>query len=92
VLTWPATDRPALRGMSAGECRYAPVRTRQNWRDGTVRYQVEVDLFGDARVSTRTYEWPQHGVAGGAPERLGAHQGGRQGRVLELGSVSRLVP
>ncbi|MER7477418.1 hypothetical protein ABTX60_07145 [Streptomyces sp. NPDC126510] len=62
VWTWPSTDRPALKVMSAGEWRYAPVRARQNWADGTVRYQVEVDLLGDTRVRTLTYQWPQPGL------------------------------
>ncbi|CAL9278918.1 hypothetical protein [Streptomyces sp. SudanB52_2052] len=60
--TSPSTDRPALQVMSAGKRRHAPVRARQNWPDGTVRYQVEVDLLGDARVRNLTYEWPQPGL------------------------------
>ncbi|MGK5692019.1 hypothetical protein ACSNOJ_03745 [Streptomyces sp. URMC 128] len=48
--------------MSAGGWRYAPVRARQNWPDGTICYQVEVDLLGDRRVRILTYEWPQPGL------------------------------
>ncbi|MER8225422.1 hypothetical protein ABTZ58_33690 [Streptomyces sp. NPDC094143] len=32
---------------------------RQDWADGTVHYQVEVDLRGDASMSVRVYQWPQ---------------------------------
>ncbi|MFF9171761.1 MULTISPECIES: hypothetical protein [unclassified Streptomyces] len=35
---------------------------RQDWADGRVFYQVHVDLLGDARVSHRTYQWPQPGL------------------------------
>lgn len=62
VWTWPLGDRPALRVWSAGAWRYAPVRARQDWPDGTVRYQVEVDLRGDTTMVTRTYVWPQEGL------------------------------
>jgi hypothetical protein len=62
VWTWPPWDRPALRVWSAGEWRYAPVAARQDFADGTVRYQVEVDLRGDTAVSTVTYQWPQAGL------------------------------
>jgi hypothetical protein len=62
VWTWPTTDRPALRVMSAGKWRYAPVLARQDWPDGTVRYQVEVDLLGDTTVRALTYQWPQPGL------------------------------
>ncbi|GAA5070659.1 hypothetical protein [Streptomyces similanensis] len=62
VWTWPTGDRPALRVWSAGRWRYAPVMARQDWPDGTVRYQVEVDLLGDTSVRARTYQWPQLGL------------------------------
>lgn len=62
VWTWPRTDRPALRVMSGGQWRYAPVTQRQTWADGSTRYQVEVDLDGDTRVRLITYQWPQPGL------------------------------
>lgn len=62
VWTWPRTDRPALRVMSGGKWRHAPVLARQNWADGTVRYQVEGDLLGDRRVRILPYLWPQPGL------------------------------
>lgn len=62
VWTWPNGDRPALKVWSAGAWRLAPVMARQNWADGTVRYQVEVDLRGDTMVTVRTYQWPQPGL------------------------------
>ncbi|MFC9534399.1 hypothetical protein ACFT38_28220 [Streptomyces sp. NPDC056975] len=62
VWTWPKNDRPALRVWSAGQWRYAPVLARQNWADGSVRYQVEVDLLGDTRVMVCLYQWPQPGL------------------------------
>ncbi|MEU1081570.1 hypothetical protein ABZ368_15195 [Streptomyces sp. NPDC005908] len=62
VWTWPLADRLALRVWSAGAWRYAPVRARQDWPDGTVRYQVEVDLRGDTTMVTRTYVWSQEGL------------------------------
>ncbi|MFD6751496.1 hypothetical protein [Streptomyces anthocyanicus] len=62
VWTWPRTDLPALRVWSAGAWRYASVVSRPNFSDGTVRYQVEVDLRGDTAVSTVTYQWPQPGL------------------------------
>lgn len=71
VWTWPADDRPALEVWSAGRWRYAPVRQQQNWADGTIRYQVEVDLHGTASVTTRMYQWPHPGL------RL-AHRSGTQ--------------
>ncbi|MET7573343.1 hypothetical protein ABZT04_33335 [Streptomyces sp. NPDC005492] len=65
VWTWPNSDRPALKVWSAGAWRYAQVMARQNWADGTVRYQVEVDLRGDTMVTVRTYQWPQPGLRKG---------------------------
>jgi hypothetical protein len=62
VTTWSPGNRPALAVWSHGKWRYAPVVARQDWADGTVRYQVEVDLRGDARVSVRMYQWPQLGL------------------------------
>ncbi|PNG22313.1 hypothetical protein [Streptomyces cahuitamycinicus] len=62
VWTWPHGDRPALEVRSAGKWRYAPVMARQNWADGTVRYQVEVDLHGTTSVTARTYVWPHPGL------------------------------
>ncbi|MFD9395016.1 hypothetical protein ACFWBB_31090 [Streptomyces sp. NPDC060000] len=82
VKTWPRGDRPALEVWSAGRWRYAPVMARQNWADGTVRYQVDVDLRGDTTVVIRTYQWPQPGLrkgydSGSTPSRTG--DGQRQG-------------
>ncbi|MEU4986659.1 MULTISPECIES: hypothetical protein [unclassified Streptomyces] len=62
VKTWPPGDRPALLVRSAGRWRYAPVKARQDWADGRVIYQVEVDLLGDTTVTHRLYEWPQPGL------------------------------
>ncbi|GGY13214.1 hypothetical protein GCM10010358_76900 [Streptomyces minutiscleroticus] len=36
--------------------------TRQDRSDGSVRYQVTVDLKGDASVVARTYRCPQPGL------------------------------
>ncbi|KPI33238.1 hypothetical protein OV450_1326 [Actinobacteria bacterium OV450] len=62
VWTWPAGDRPALYVWSQGRWRYAPVRARQDWPDGTVVYQVAVDLDGSTSVVPRSYAWPQPGL------------------------------
>jgi hypothetical protein len=35
---------------------------KQVWADGSVRYQVAVDLLGDTKVSARLYRWPQPGL------------------------------
>lgn len=82
VWTWPSGGRPALRVWSAGKWRYAPVRQRQDWADGSVRYQVEVDLHGTTSVTTRTYVWPHPGLrvahgSGSEPSRTADEQ--RQG-------------
>ncbi|MFF4543679.1 hypothetical protein ACFY1J_05440 [Streptomyces sp. NPDC001406] len=74
VWTWPNADRPSLKVWSAGAWRSARVMARQNWADGSVRYQVEVDLRGDTMVTIRTYQWPQPGLrkahgSGSAPSR-----------------------
>ncbi|MFC9280895.1 hypothetical protein [Streptomyces collinus] len=83
VWTWPSGDRPALEVFSAGKWRYAPVMARQNWADGSVRYQVEVDLQGTRSITARTYQWPQPGLrkchdSGSKPSRTadGQRQGG----------------
>jgi hypothetical protein len=47
---------------SHGAERYAPVLALQEWADGTVYYQVEIDLHGDRRVGMRLYRWPQPGL------------------------------
>ncbi|MEY9988526.1 hypothetical protein ABIE67_000558 [Streptomyces sp. V4I8] len=60
--TWPYGDRPALEVWSAGKWRCAPVMTRQNCADGSVRYQVEADLHGTTSVTSHTYRWPQPGL------------------------------
>ncbi|MFJ1552771.1 hypothetical protein [Streptomyces mirabilis] len=65
VWTWPNADRPSLEVWSAGAWRSAPVMARQNWADGSVRYQVEVDLRGDTTVTIHTYKWPQPGLRKG---------------------------
>jgi hypothetical protein len=62
VWAWPAGARPALKVWSAGKWRYAPVEARQNWADGSVRYQVEVDLQGDTEITFHLYRWPQPGL------------------------------
>ncbi|MFE7072609.1 hypothetical protein ACFU96_21260 [Streptomyces sp. NPDC057620] len=62
VWTWPTGDQPALWVWSEGRWRYALVRARQNFPDGTVRYQVVLDLRGDTEVTTVTYEWPHPGL------------------------------
>lgn len=62
VWSWPAGDRPALKVWSMGRWRYAPVRARQDWPDGTVVYQVSVDLDGSTSVVPRSYAWPQPGL------------------------------
>lgn len=82
VWTWPNDDRPALRVWSAGRWRYAPVLARQDWADGTVRYQVEVDLRGTTSITSCTYVWPQEGLrvahgSGSEPSRTTDEQ--RQG-------------
>jgi hypothetical protein len=35
---------------------------KQVWADGSVHYQVAVDLLGDTTVSVRMYRWPQPGL------------------------------
>ncbi|MGW3628021.1 hypothetical protein [Streptomyces sp. NPDC000880] len=62
VTTWPYRDRPALEVWSHGKWRYAPVLARQDWSDGSVYYQVSVDLRGDTLVSERMYRWRQPGL------------------------------
>ncbi|MFJ4152765.1 hypothetical protein ACIP10_35050 [Streptomyces galbus] len=62
VWTWPRTDRPALWVRSHGAERYAPILAKQQWPDGTVYYQVEIDPHGDRRVGMRLYRWPQPGL------------------------------
>jgi hypothetical protein len=62
VWTWPRTDRPALWVRSHGAERYAPIIAKQEWADGTVHYQVEIDPHGDRRVGMRLYRWPQPGL------------------------------
>jgi hypothetical protein len=62
VWTWPRTDRPALWVRSHGAERYAPVLALQEWADGAVCYQVEIDPHGDRRVGMRLYRWPQPGL------------------------------
>ncbi|MEW2260617.1 hypothetical protein [Streptomyces sp. NPDC047869] len=57
VWTWPRTDRPALRVMSGGKWRHAPVLARQN---------DEVDLLGDAlRVARESGSELSRSAAGG---------------------------
>ncbi|MFE7212447.1 hypothetical protein ACFU93_21130 [Streptomyces sp. NPDC057611] len=82
VWTWPTGDRPALWVLSGGRWRYAPVLARQDWVDGSVYYQVEVDLLGDTSVTGQMYRWPQPGLR--AARRSGAEPSrtvdeGRQG-------------
>ncbi|MFE4580175.1 hypothetical protein [Streptomyces chartreusis] len=82
VWTWPAGDRPALGVWSGGHWRYAAVMARQDWADGTVRYQVSVDLRGNTTVVSRTYVWGHPGLrkchgSGSEPSRTADEQ--RQG-------------
>ncbi|WP_328491246.1 hypothetical protein [Streptomyces zaomyceticus] len=84
VSTWPHGDRPALRVWSAGRWRYAPVAARHDYPDGTVRYQVDVDLHGTTSVTSATYEWPQPGLrvshgSSSAPSRTADEE--RQGNM-----------
>ncbi|MER7952042.1 hypothetical protein ABTY59_32090 [Streptomyces sp. NPDC096079] len=84
VWTWPKGDRPALEVWSAGRWRYAPVAARHDYPDGTVRYQVDVDLRGTTMVTSATYEWPQPGVrvshgSGSGPSRTADER--RQGNM-----------
>ncbi|MEN8654361.1 hypothetical protein ABCR94_28135 [Streptomyces sp. 21So2-11] len=62
VWTWPHGARPALSVWSAGKWRPARVMARQNWANGAVYYQVEVDPLGDSQIYIRTYRWPQPGL------------------------------
>ncbi|MFF2538755.1 hypothetical protein [Streptomyces cyaneofuscatus] len=55
VQCWPPGRRPALHVWSHGRWRYAPVHARQTYTDGTVAYQVTVDLAGDTTVTYRLY-------------------------------------
>lgn len=67
VLTWPGRDRPELEVWSGGEWRAAPVLQRQDWADGTTRYQVDVNLHGGVERTVVTYQWPQPGLRAGRP-------------------------
>lgn len=60
---WPRRDRPALWVWAGGQKRRAQVKAKQVWADGSVYYQVEVDLQGDTRVTVRLYRWPQPGLS-----------------------------
>lgn len=62
VWLWPRVGRPALWVWSHGAWRWAPVVARQDWPDGRVAYQVEVDLTGSTSVTCRTYWWPHEGL------------------------------
>ncbi|MFE9993472.1 hypothetical protein [Streptomyces avermitilis] len=62
VRTWPGGARPALEVWSAGRWWQARVMARQDWADGSVYYQVSVDLRGDTSVTTRLCRWPQPGL------------------------------
>jgi len=62
VWTWPKTDRPALAVWSHGAWRWAEVTAKQVWADGSVHYQVAVDLRGDTSVTAQLYRWPQPGL------------------------------
>lgn len=69
VTVWPTGNRPALSVRSGGKWRYAPIRARQDWADGRVFYQVEVDLYGDTHVTTVLYQWPHPGLRVAHPPR-----------------------
>lgn len=62
VQTWSNSERPALRVWSCGAWRWAGVIARQDWPDGRVAYQVEIDAAGTTSVRTRAYWWPQPGL------------------------------
>ncbi|MEU1592709.1 hypothetical protein ABZ468_07580 [Streptomyces sp. NPDC005708] len=62
VWTWPRSDPPALWVRSGGAWRFATVLARQDWADGSVYYQVAVDLHGGSLVSARLYRWGQPGL------------------------------
>ncbi|MFH9970208.1 hypothetical protein ACH4PR_55150 [Streptomyces mirabilis] len=62
VQTWPSSERPALWVWSCGAWRWARVVARQDWPDGRIAYQVEIDAAGTTSVSTRAYWWPQSGL------------------------------
>ncbi|WP_326724706.1 hypothetical protein OHT59_40530 [Streptomyces sp. NBC_00243] len=65
VWLWPEGDRPTLLVWSAGEWRNAPVMAEQDWPDGSVYFQVSVDLRGDSQATVRLYRWPQSGLRAG---------------------------
>ncbi|MGP3638234.1 hypothetical protein ACTU45_33810 [Streptomyces sp. 24-1644] len=69
VWCWPPGARPALLVRTAGQWRYAPVQTRQDYADGRHVYLVAVNLDGATTVTVRRYAWPQPGlrVAPGSP-------------------------
>ncbi|MFI7142894.1 hypothetical protein ACIBQ5_35885 [Streptomyces massasporeus] len=78
VTTWPTGNRPALAVWSHGRWRYAPIMARQDWADGRVFYQVEVDLLGDTTIRARLYQWPQPGLRAehGPPRPAAPDRGG----------------
>lgn len=53
-------DPRGLEGLD--EWRYAPVYARQDYADGSVVYQVSVDLLGDTTATHQLYTWPQPGL------------------------------
>ncbi|MFF1284313.1 hypothetical protein ACFVY4_26675 [Streptomyces sp. NPDC058299] len=62
VWTWPRADPPALWVGAHGAWRWATVTAKQVWGDGTVYYQVTVDLRGDTTATVCLYRWPQPGL------------------------------
>ncbi|MFF9638789.1 hypothetical protein ACF1D2_29945 [Streptomyces bacillaris] len=62
VRCWHGAGRPALLVRSAGKWRYAPVHARQDYANGSVAYQVTVDLLGDTTATHQLYTWPQPGL------------------------------
>ena len=62
VRTWPPGEQPALWVWLRGKWQYAPVTARQDWADGRVVYQVEVEAEHATEVSARRYQWPQPGL------------------------------
>lgn len=74
VTTWPRAARPALKIRVKGTWRYASVTARQEWANGRVAYQVELDADGSTAVTQRTFWWGQPGVrfAHGSPVQASA--------------------
>ncbi|WP_123973288.1 hypothetical protein [Streptomyces sp. Ag109_O5-1] len=57
---------------------------KQVWGDGTVYYQVSVDLRGDTLVSARMYRWGQPGLKVAHRSRFQPTRGVDEGRQGEM--------